>query len=87
MKILSINSKSTSSQDCMESGLSSFVPTSEILKRVRAIKKSWDPETARARAAEGERRRTELESLIGELLVEAEMADVECSDPDFTVVC
>ncbi|GAB5402115.1 MAG: hypothetical protein Aurels2KO_03460 [Aureliella sp.] len=87
MKILSISSKKTSGHESREQGLASFVPTSEILNRVRKIKEGWDPETARARAAEGERRRHQLESLIGELLVEAEMAETECADPDFTVVC
>lgn len=88
MKILSINANTKPiSSDNLDSGLSSFVPTAEILKRVNKIKSSWDPQTARARAAEGERRRDQLEDLISELLVEAEMADADCQDADFTVVC
>lgn len=46
-----------------------------IRRRVANIKKQWTPEVARARAAEGARRRSELDSMVCGLL--REMRD-EC---------
>ncbi len=41
-----------------------------IRRRVAKIKNSWTPEVAHARAAEGKRRRRELDSLVETLLQE-----------------
>lgn len=41
-----------------------------IRQRVANIKKQWTPEIAQARAAEGMRRRLELDSLVSSLLRE-----------------
>lgn len=38
-----------------------------IRRRVAQIKSQWTPEVARARAAEGARRRRELDALVGHL--------------------
>lgn len=42
-----------------------------IRRRVARIKSQWSPEVARARAAEGARRRRELDALVDHLLVQA----------------
>ena len=53
-----------------------------IRQRVASIKKQWTPEVARARAAEGARRRLELDSLVSSLLREMrEDFEFECSEP------
>ena len=41
-----------------------------IRQRVAQIKKRWTPEVAQARAAEGARRRRELDALVNQLLGE-----------------
>lgn len=41
-----------------------------IRRRVAAIKSRWAPEVAQARAAEGARRRRELDALVSELMSE-----------------
>lgn len=43
---------------------------STIRRRVAQIKRRWTPEEAQARAAEGLRRRRELDALVGQLLGE-----------------
>lgn len=50
-----------------------------IRRRVAKIKKSWTPEVAHARAAEGKRRRRELDTLVAGLL--REMSDEALDSP------
>jgi len=45
-----------------------FVDMSTIRQRVALIKNRWSPETVRARAIEGARRRVELEGLVANLM-------------------
>ena len=55
-----------------------------IRRRVANIKSRWAPEVAQARAAEGARRRRELNALVSELMVEFRdeyaVADCETSN-------
>ena len=67
-------------------GLTQFVPLSEIRRRVDRIKRQWNPDTAKARAVEGQRRRDELEMLLGELLLEDETEADSSELPEFSVV-
>lgn len=58
-----------------------------IRQRVASIKKQWTPEVAQARAAEGMRRRLELDSMVGSLLREMREDydfDAAVSDSDAT---
>ncbi|MCA9126077.1 MAG: hypothetical protein KDB22_03290 [Planctomycetales bacterium] len=48
----------------------SFIPMEVIRRRVARIKNRWTPEIANSRAAEGRRRREELECLLSDLLAE-----------------
>lgn len=47
-----------------------FLDMATIRSRVARIKASWTPETKRARAKEGERRRRELESIVLDLITD-----------------
>ncbi len=67
-------------------GLTQFVPLSEIRRRVDRIKRQWNQDTAKARAAEGQRRRDELELLLGELLLDDEVQADSSEMPEFSVV-
>ncbi|MCA9133034.1 MAG: hypothetical protein KDA45_07755 [Planctomycetales bacterium] len=53
-----------STENCDQSG-SEVLDLATIRRRVASIKKRWTPETARARAIEGARRRQELDALLG----------------------
>ncbi len=57
-----------------------------IRRRVANIKSRWAPEVAQARAAEGARRRRELNALVSELLVEFrdDYASVDCETSNDT---
>lgn len=49
-----------------------------VRRRVEQIKSSWSPETARARAEEGERRRQQLEFLLLDLMTETSESEESC---------
>lgn len=57
-------------------GEEKFLDMATIRRRVATIKNRWTPETVRARAIEGARRRIELEDLVADVLVHA--ADDPC---------
>lgn len=57
---------------------SSELDMSTIRRRVAQIKSQWSPDVARARAAEGARRRRELDSLVSQLLGESN--ELPCRD-------
>ncbi len=48
--------------------IGSFVDMATIRQRVALIKNRWSPETVRARAIEGARRRVELEGFVANLV-------------------
>lgn len=54
---------------------SEFLDLATIRRRVNSIKSTWTPATVQARAAEGRRRRREIENLLEEL-VEEEWGDL-----------
>ena len=55
-----------------------FVDMDTIRRRVATIKGAWSPETVRARAIEGERRRDELENLLLDLLTDTSGSEETC---------
>lgn len=57
---------------------SSELDMSTIRRRVAQIKSQWSPDVVQARAAEGARRRRELDFLVSQLL--GESCDRPCSD-------
>jgi hypothetical protein len=63
-------------------GMTQFVPLSEIRRRVARIKSGWNDDTAQARAAEGQRRRDELESLLWDVLRESEWTEDSATNRD-----
>lgn len=69
-----------------EASFAQFVPIAEIHRRVAKIKQRWSPEIAQARAAEGERRRGELESLLAELELGLAAADQDAEECEFSIV-
>jgi hypothetical protein len=62
MKVLHETSRDNSSAAVLD--------MATIRRRVAGIKNRWTPEIAQARAAEGIRRRRELDSLLAELLLQ-----------------
>ena len=75
-------------------GMSRFVPLGEIRRRVAKIKGGWTEDTAKARAAEGQRRRDELESLLWEVMADCDWSEDSASnreaaeqnaEPGFTI--
>ena len=59
-------------------GREEFIDMETIRRRVEMIKKNWSPETKRARAAEGARRREELESLFLGKLCDVSGSEEDC---------
>ncbi|MEZ6135283.1 MAG: hypothetical protein R3C53_10270 [Pirellulaceae bacterium] len=53
-------------------GEQQFIDMETIRRRVAKIKNRWSPETAKARAIEGVRRRADLEALLSEIAEELE---------------
>lgn len=62
-----------------------FLDMATIRRRLAKIKNCWSPETARARAIEGARRREQLEILLGDLM-EDRNDDRPCEDHGFSLV-
>ena len=62
-----------------------FVDMATIRRRIATIKNRWSPETIRARALEGARRRSELQALLADLLDE-QAADEARDDSGFSLV-
>jgi hypothetical protein len=52
----------------LEGDSANFLDMATIRQRVASIKNRWSPETVRARAIEGARRRVELEGLVAGLI-------------------
>ena len=60
-----------------------FLDMETIRRRVAKIKNSWSPETARARAAEGARRRQELENFVLEGICDVSTSEETCDISDY----
>ena len=67
---------------------SSHLDLDTIRRRVAMIKSGWSEETARARAAEGQRRRNQLESFLLDLLTDVAGSEETCDlrDHGFSLV-
>lgn len=60
-------------------GQSDFLDIETIRRRVAKIKAGWSPATAKARAAEGARRRMELENLMLDRLTDVSGSEETCN--------
>lgn len=56
-----------------------FLDMETIRRRVAKIKNRWSAETARSRAIEGARRRSELEDLVLDLLTDTRDSEESCN--------
>ena len=67
---------------------SQILDIATIRRRVAMIKSGWSEETARARAAEGQRRRNQLESFLLDLLTDVAGSEETCDlrDHGFSLV-
>ncbi|HBE71739.1 MAG TPA: hypothetical protein DDW52_26650 [Planctomycetaceae bacterium] len=84
--IFEVNSRVGGDHD-VSAQLGSFVPMAEIRRRVKEVKQGWTPAIARARAAEGERRREQLSELLATVILEESASETDYIEPEFNVVC
>lgn len=75
------------SSDVQSADLGAFVPMAEIRRRVKQVKQGWTPAIARARAAEGARRRDQLAELLSTVMLDESASEAEMVEPEFNVVC
>ena len=62
---------------------SKFLDIETIRRRVAMIKNNWSEETAAARAAEGERRRQELQCMLLDLMTDVANSEESCDLRDY----
>ncbi|MFN3190219.1 MAG: hypothetical protein ACE361_06810 [Aureliella sp.] len=60
------------------SPVNNFLDMKTIRQRVARIKRGWSPETAKARSAEGQRRRRELEDMVLDLICDVDGSEESC---------